>query len=389
MRTIGVVTTSRADYGIYRPVMRAIDNDPALELAVLVTGMHLSAQHGTTADDITADGFSVRERIATLSDGDAADDVTAAIGRSIGKFGDLFCRWRPDILVVLGDRFDMYGAAVAALPFAIPVAHIHGGEVTEGAIDDALRHSMTKLAHLHFVSTETHARRVRQLGEEDWRITVSGAPGLDNIATTEPVAAASLCETFGFDLTTRPLLVTFHPVTLETGDTDEQITAFLDGIGMSGLPVIFTAPNADTGGLHIRHAIDAFVAERSNAWMVENLGTRNYFALMHQAAVMVGNSSSGIIEAASFGLPVVNVGNRQKGRDRARNVIDVPCRARAIADAIDIASGEEFRASLDGLVNPYGDGHAASRISDVLRDTEINQQLVQKHFIDRVVRPGT
>ena len=335
-----------------------------------------------TVNEIEADGFSVKERIECLSELSEPVDIAVAIGRGIQGFANLFTRWRPDILVVLGDRFDMYAAAIAAVPFTIPIAHIHGGEVTEGAIDEALRHSMTKCAHLHFVSTTENAHRVRQLGEEEWRITVSGAPGLDNLAIVELVDSETLRAEFGFDMMQPTLLATFHPITLELDQTEAHIRAFLDALDGINYPIVFTAPNADTGNHIIRKAIKLFVAAHPRTWLVDNLGTQKYFSLMKHAAAMVGNSSSGIIEAASFRLPVVNVGNRQKGRSHPSNVIDVPCKTNEISAAIGRAMGKIFRQGLADLNNPYGDGHAAERICDVLRDVNLDDSLLHKHFID-------
>lgn len=382
MRTIAVVTTSRADYGIYRPLWRAITSAPDLHLQIIAAGMHLSPEFGLTVRDIEADGFTVDERVELLLSSDTPEGIAKSVGVGVLGYAQIFARTRPDILVLLGDRFEMHAAAVAALPFTLPIAHLHGGEVTQGAFDDALRHSLTKLSHLHFVSTAAYARRVAQLGEEPWRITVSGALSLDNLTTLDLLNYHELEQRVGMALEPPPLLVTFHPVTLEPGQTEWQIDELLAALETSGYPVVFTMPNADTGGRAIAQKITHFVQTHQAACLVDNLGTRAYFSMMQHAAAMVGNSSSGILEAASFKLPVVNIGTRQQGRIRAANVIDSGYKREEVAVAIQRATSTDFRASLHSLVNPYGDGHAAGRIVQKLQEVDLDTALVVKCFCD-------
>lgn len=382
MRTIGVVTTSRADFGIYRPVLRAITVEPSLRLALYVSGSHLSARFGNTVREIEAEGFTAAERVEVLSGLDTPEDIARAMARGVAGFGQVFGRTRPDLLIVLGDRFEMHAAALAALPFKIPIAHIHGGELTEGAIDDSLRHSLTKLSHIHFVATEEYGRRVVQMGEEPWRVIVSGAPSLDNLQYMTPLSADDLERDRGVSITPATLLVTFHPATLEHEDAGHQAEQLLAALEASGRPLLFTLPNADTGGLAIRASIEAFVARYPRAVAVETLGTSGYFAAMATCAAMVGNSSSGLLEGPSFGLPVVNIGTRQKGRTRAANVIDCGYDREEIDAALLRALAPAFRLGLHGMVNPYGDGHAAERIVSVLRETRLNDRLLMKAFFD-------
>lgn len=384
MRTIGVVTVARSDYGIYRSVLQALSAEPELQLHLYVTGMHLAPEFGATVKMIEADGYPIAERIETLMSSDSPEGVTKAMGLGLLGFSQAFARSRPDVLVVLGDRFDMYPAALAALPFNIPVAHIHGGEVSFGAIDDALRHSITKLSHLHFVSTEIYARRVVQLGEEPWRITVSGAPALDDLEKQPRLSPQELEKRFGVSLQTPPLLVTFHPVTLEYQHTAEQVTELLAAIEESALPVIFTAPNADTAGRIVRAAVESYVAKHDNAWLVENFGQQAYFSILPLVAAMVGNSSSGIIEAASFHLPVVNIGNRQAGRVRGANVIDAGHTRSEILAAIRRAASPEFRQSIQAAANPYRPikGTAASVIVERMKTVPLDDRLLGKKFHD-------
>jgi len=382
MRTIGVVTVARSDYGIYRPVLRRIQRDSDLELLLFAGGMHLSPRFGKTVTAIIEDGFEVHERIEMLLSSDSPEGIAKSVGIGIVGFAQVYARSRPDMLLVLGDRFEMLAAAAAALPFNIPVAHIHGGESTQGAIDESIRHSITKMSHLHFASTETYARRIVQMGEEPWRVVVSGAPALDDIHGDGLLTPAELESRFGLDLSVPPLLVTYHPVTLEYERTEGQVTELLAALDECGRPAIFTYPNADTGNQAVIRLIEEFVADRSECRIVVNLGSIGYFSLMRCASAMVGNSSSGIIEAASFRLPVVNIGNRQAGRIRARNVIDVDYSRDAILDGIREAESSRFRASLSDLVNPYGDGHAAARIVDTLRSVPLGSSLLVKRFHD-------
>jgi len=263
------------------------------------------------------------------------------------------------------------------------VAHIHGGELSEGAIDDALRHSITKMSHLHFVSTEDYARRVIQMGEEPWRVLVSGAPSLDNLRSTKLLTRQELEQQFNLNLEKPFLLVTFHPVTLEPDETHKYVTDLLLALAESGMATVFTYPNADTQERMIIDLITEFSAKQKNSHIVANLGMQAWFSLMKIAAAMVGNSSSGIIEAASFGLPVVNIGNRQRGRLRAANVIDVGYSQPEIAAAIVRAVQPDFRAGLANIVNPYGDGQAADRIVQSLRNAEIGDKLLLKRFHDQ------
>jgi UDP-N-acetylglucosamine 2-epimerase (non-hydrolysing)/GDP/UDP-N,N'-diacetylbacillosamine 2-epimerase (hydrolysing) len=317
-----------------------------------------------------------------LLSSDTPEGVAKSVGLGTIGFAQLFARFRPDILVVLGDRFEMYVAALSALPFKIPVAHIHGGELTQGAIDDALRHSMTKLSHLHFASTYEYARRIMQLGEEPWRVVVSGAPGLDNLHTVPLLDAQELERRTGIPLDPPPLLVTFHPVALEYEQTTWQVGELLAALEACALPVVFTLPNADTSGRIISRMIERFVETTPQASMIANLGTQGYLSMMFHAAAMVGNSSSGIIEAASFKLPVVNIGTRQDGRIRAANVMDVGYERHEIVTAIRKATDPAFRASLADLVNPHGSGHAAAAIVARLKDVMLDDRLMMKRFYD-------
>jgi UDP-hydrolysing UDP-N-acetyl-D-glucosamine 2-epimerase len=382
LRSISVVTTSRADYGCLLPILRRIESDPCLRLRLLVSGTHLSPAFGLGVRTIEGDGFDVAERIDILLSSDSPAATAKSMGLGVLGFAESFARERPDVLVVLGDRFEMHAAALAALPFRIPVAHVHGGEVTVGAFDDALRHSITKLSHLHFVATAEYARRLVQLGEEAWRVTVAGAPSLDNLRFVNLHSADEIGRQFGTERGERLLLVTFHPATLESGDPGDQALTLLRAVENTGIPSVVTMPNADPGGQAVRAVIQQRAVANPLIHPVESLGTERYFSLMASAAAMVGNSSSGIIEAASFGLPVVNIGSRQEGRVRGRNVIDVAGTAEAIAAGLDQALDPAFKADLRGMENPWGDGHAAERIVDRLRKIDLGPPIMLKRFVD-------
>lgn len=389
VRTIGVVSTSRSDYGFYVPVLRRIQAEPGLGFRLLVTGMHLSPRFGMTVKAIEADGFEIAERVRMLSNSDDPAAIAKSMARGTAGFADVFARSRPDILLVLGDRFEMHAAALAALPFKIPVAHIHGGELTEGALDDALRHSMTKLSHLHFTATQEYGRRVLQMGEEPWRVTVSGAPSLDNLASMKRLTASELESRFGLRVSPETLLVTFHPATLEHENAGRQTGELLAALRDAGRPVVFTMPNADTGGKAIREHIKRFIREEPSAQAVESLGTDGYFSVLAICAAMVGNSSSGLLEAPSFGLPVVNIGSRQGGRVRGANVVDVGHGRDEILKGIRRATDPAFRKKIQGMANPYGDGKASHRIVAKLAEVPLSDRLLRKRFHDLSIPKGS
>lgn len=374
-----MVTTSRADYGIYRPVLREIAQRPELELRLLITGSHLSDQFGMTVNEIESDGFDTSGRVELCMSSDTPEAIVTSTGQAMMGFAEYYRGVRPDLLLVLGDRYEMHAAVTAAVPFLIPVAHIHGGELTEGAIDDALRHSITKLSHLHFPATVAYANRIAQMGEETWRITVSGAPSLDNLKTFTPVGEAELSERVGLDIREPFLLATYHPVTLENENVEAKFEEMLSALSQLNLPVILTYPGADAGSARIISTLEAYAAQSKRSRVFRSLGSHVYFSLMDRAAALVGNSSSGIIEAASFHLPVVNIGNRQAGRLRPANVIDVGENREAIEAGLARALEAEFRQSLANLKNPYGDGHAAEIIVDKLQSVELGR-LLKKHF---------
>lgn len=380
-RRIGVVTVARSDYSLYYPILRRLQAEPALDLVLIVAASHLVPEHGLTVREIEADGFPIAERVEMLLAGDTPQAVSTSLGLGVMRFSEVFARLRPDLLLLLGDRFEMWAAAIAALPFKIPVAHIHGGEVTAGAMDDAIRHSITKLSHLHFVATERYGQRVQQLGEEPWRVFVVGSPAVDNLLAAPRLSREELQARLGVELEDT-LLVTFHPETLAYEQVEQHISALLEALDAFDNEMIFTQPNADTGNRLILTRIREFVARRPRRYFFANLGRVLYPNLLRYVRAMVGNSSSGLIEAPTFKLPVVNIGNRQAGRIRARNVVDVGYDPAAIRAALQRVLSPQFRAALADLVNPYGEGRAAEAIVNVLKSVELGDRLVVKHFHD-------
>ncbi|HEY3974983.1 MAG TPA: UDP-N-acetylglucosamine 2-epimerase [Candidatus Sulfotelmatobacter sp.] len=380
---VAVVTVGRSDYGIYFPVLRLLQADPQFELQLIVAAAHFDPTQGSTVQEMENDGFAIAARVPMRLPGDSRQDAAVAIGAGVQEFATAYGELRSDIILLLGDRYEMLSAAVAALPCRIPIGHIHGGELTFGAIDDAIRHCITKLSHVHFAATAEYARRIEQLGEESWRVHTTGSPVIDSILSMEAIPREELEAEIGLDLS-QTLLITYHPVTLEQNPA-EHISALLAAVSAPGYSLLFTHSNADPHRSEIVASIEKFVAKTPNARLVKNLGHRTYHSVQRHVAAMVGNSSSGIIEAASFRLPVVNIGIRQEGRVRSANVIDVGNSPEEIARGIEKAVSSEFRKSLANMQNLYGDGCAAERIVSVLKKTEIGPKLLIKKFADHRV----
>ena len=379
------MTTSRADYSAYRPLLKALAADADISLKLYVSGMHLSPEFGLTVQLIENDGFGIAERVEMLLSSDTPEAIAKSMGLGLIGFGQTFSKYQPDILVVLGDRYEMLAAVLAALPFKIPVAHLCGGELTQGAIDDALRHSITKLSHVHFTSTQDYARRVIQLGEDPSRVFVSGEPALDDVLVSPQLTPEELKRRFGVDVDRPFLLVTFHPVTLEYEQAEWQIDELLAALDEAHFPVIFTMPNADTAGRIIATKMRQWVQSHPGmGQMVDNFGAQAYHSVLRRAVAVVGNSSSGLIEAPSFKVPAVNIGIRQAGRVRAASVIDIGYERMNILAGIRKADSSEFRNSLRSLENPYASktNSAVSTITNVLKGVELGNSLLVKKFHD-------
>jgi UDP-N-acetylglucosamine 2-epimerase (non-hydrolysing)/GDP/UDP-N,N'-diacetylbacillosamine 2-epimerase (hydrolysing) len=383
-RRICVVTGSRAEYGLLYWLMRALADDPDIEFRLAVTGMHLAPEFGLTWRTIEADGFAIDETVEMLLSGDTPVAVAKSIGLGVIGFADAFARLRPDIVVLLGDRYETFAAAQAALTAAIPIAHIHGGEVTEGAIDEAMRHAISKMAHLHFTAAEPYRRRVIQLGEDPARVFTVGAPGLDNVLRIEPLGRPDLACALDFDLGEAPLfLVTYHPATASGEDPGRPMRALFDALdGFPESRILITKANADAGGRVINRMIDGYAAARpGSVKAAASLGTRRYVGALRAAAVVVGNSSSGIIEAPALGRPTVNLGDRQAGRLRAASIIDCREEPGAIKAAIATALTPAFQAQAAQAEPPYGRGGATEAIHRVLRTIPLDG-LARKRFHD-------
>lgn len=360
---VAVVTVARSDFGIYLPVLRALAATDWAKPLIIAGAAHLSDRHGRTADWIEQEGFAIDARVPVTYRNDASLAVAHGCAEAITGFANAFEALKPEAIVLLGDRFEMHSAAVAAVPFGIPVAHLHGGEITQGAIDECYRHSITKLSHIHFASTSSYADRIVQMGEDPRHVFAFGAPGLDHIASFIPWSIERLAEELSLCLDQSPLAVTFHPETLSDRDSLSQVEPLIEVLCELDVPLIISQPNADPGNHAILERWRAFAdSRRDRVRLIANLGTQGYFSLLHYAKAMVGNSSSGIIEAASFELPVVNIGERQLGRIRGKNVIDVDFDRLAIRNAIVKATSGEFRTKLSKMTNPYGCGNASEKI---------------------------
>jgi UDP-N-acetylglucosamine 2-epimerase (non-hydrolysing)/GDP/UDP-N,N'-diacetylbacillosamine 2-epimerase (hydrolysing) len=376
-RRIGVVTTSRADYShLYWP-LRALAAHPDIELQVVAMGAHLSPQFGNTLKEIEHDGFPITARIECLLSSDTDTGMAKTIGVAILGLADALTAWRPDLLLLIADRYEMLAPAAAALAMRIPIAHIEGGEISQGAIDDHVRNALTKLAHIHFTSTETARRRVIAMGEEPWRVTHAGAPSLDHLRKSQLLDRSALELKLGLRFSPPTLLVAWHPVTI-LSDTNAEAQAFYSALAQLPGQLIFVYPNSDAGSLALIERTRALAAMRTNTRIYVNLDAVTYWSLLGQVDAMVGNSSSGIMEAASFALPVVNVGIRQQGRERATNILDAPASTDMIVAALQQALSPAFRASLRGMSNPYGNGTAAETITRVLATVSLERLLIKE-----------
>ena len=382
MKTICVVTGTRAEYGLLRWVMEGIRQSPYLELQVIATGMHLSPEFGLTVKAIEDDGFRVDRKVEMLLSSDTAVGVTKSMGLGMIGFADALAELRPDLVLVLGDRYEIFAAAAAAMIARLPIAHLHGGETTEGAFDEAIRHSITKMAHLHFVAAEEYGRRVIQLGEQPERVFCVGGLGVDNIQRLELLDRPALEAALNFLLGPRNLLITFHPVTLEHNTSAQQMQELLTALGdLKDTHLIFTMPNADTEGRVLFQQIQDFCATHPQARAYTSLGQLRYLSCLRHVDGVVGNSSSGLTEAPSFSKGTVNIGDRQKGRLRAASVIDCEPRAAAIAEALNQLFSPDFQAQLTEVTNPYGAGGASAAIVALLEQADLNS-LLKKRFYD-------
>ncbi|MEO0618638.1 MAG: UDP-N-acetylglucosamine 2-epimerase [Pseudomonadota bacterium] len=375
---VALVTGTRAEWGLLRAPALAIRASDRLDLHLIATAAHLSANHGETVNEIIADGFEVDARIPTLVDGDDTRAISKSLANGVAAFADHFAQFRPDMVVVLGDRYEILGVVQAALLSRIPVAHLCGGDITEGAFDDAIRHAITKMAHVHLVTNADAARRVRQLGEDPAHIHNVGSPAIDAILEVERISRSDLFADLGLPERNRLITATFHPPTLETTDPMSQMEALLNAFDALGddVAIILTGSNADTGAQRLTKMAERFASERAHVAFVTSLGQRRYFSALAVSDAVVGNSSSGLYDAPSFDVPTVNIGTRQQGRLRATSVIDCATTTPAITAAI----AKAFAMDCTGTVNLYGDGHASRQIVRILEAIEDPASLVVKRF---------
>lgn len=384
MRKVMAFTATRAEYGLLKPLLKAIMASPNLDLSIMVAGSHLSPTQGRTVQEIKNDGLPV----ACLVDNLLASDTPGALVKSVGlglvESATYFSGQTPDIVILLGDRYEIFIPLIAALIYRIPVAHLCGGETTEGALDEQVRHAITKMAHLHFPSTFEYGRRIRQMGEDAWRIHVVGAPGVENIMRAELMPPEEIQDRFSIDVNQPTLLITYHPETLtKEQDPAQQVDILISALKeFYDIQQVITYPGTEVGFRKIIEAWEAYAAECPNIKLHKSLGSRGYLGVMKYAAAVVGNSSSGIIEAPSLKVPTVNIGDRQKGRVRAKSVIDVPCRKEDIVAGLHKALyDEQFRRDVKNVQNPYDpyvDGNVSGRVVSVLESISLDRRLLEK-----------
>jgi len=376
-RKIAVVTSSRADYShLYWP-LRELASHPEVELKIIALGSHLSPEFGCTADEIEKDGFPIETRIECLLSSDSDVGMAKTIGVATLGLADCLGKMRPDLLLLIADRYEMLAPASVATALRIPLVHIEGGEISEGVIDDAIRNALTKLSHIHFTSTELARARVVAMGEEDWRVHRAGAPSLDHLRRSPLMSRAQVEARLDIHFTRPTAVIAYHPTTIARDPTREADALFS---ALESIPaqLLFCYPNADAGSRALIERTNSFIRRFGSGYVFVNLDPVLYWSLLRSVDLLVGNSSSGIMEAASFALPAVNVGIRQRGRERARNVLDAEASAASILDRVGVALTDDFRHSLCGMENPYGDGHAAERIVSVLTSAPLGEELFIK-----------
>ena len=381
-RKICVFTGSRAEYGLLTPLMKAIKGDPRLELQLLVSGSHLEAEFGETWREIERDGFGIDARIDMQLNSDEPVALAKSMALCLAGSAEALDRLKPDMLVLLGDRYEMLAAAEAALMLRLPIAHIHGGEITEGAIDDAVRHAITKMAHLHFAATEAYRDRIVQLGEQPSKVFWVGAPGLDNIANVSLLSPKELEGQLGLRFGKRNLLVTYHPATIERGRPSAAIRQLLEALDrFPDAHIVITKSNADTGGREINKAVDEYAhANPGRVWAVSSLGTQRYLSVMAAVDAVVGNSSSGLIEAPAVGKATVNIGSRQRGRIRAPSIVDCAEDCDSIVAGIEQALSPQMKAIASRRNSPYCRGGASEKIKDLLATATLEGLLEKKFY---------
>jgi len=382
MKKICIVTGTRAEYGLLMPLIKRVYEDPELDLQLIATGMHMSPEFGLTVNLIENDGYPIADKIEILMSSDTSVGISKSIGLANISFSESFARLKPDMLVLLGDRYEIFAAATTAMIAKIPIAHLHGGETTEGAYDEAFRHSITKMSSLHFTSTEVYRQRVIQLGEAPETVFNVGAIGIENIINMDLMSKKEIESSINFKITEPLFLVTFHPVTLENNSSEIQFKALLNALEKQDGTIIFTKANSDSDGRIINQLIDEYVMKHSKkAIAFTSMGQFRYLSAMKIAHAVVGNSSSGIIEAPSFKIPTINIGDRQKGRIQADSIINCLPNEYEIKEALKKALSPTFRESIQSMKNPNGEGEVSKRILSVIKkNIEVNFDLKKKFF---------
>lgn len=384
MKKICVITGTRADYGLLRPLIKRIKEDKELELQLIATGMHLSPEFGLTYREIEKDGFKIDEKIEMLLSSDTGVGISKSMGLAMIGFAEVLNRLKPDMVIVLGDRYEIFAASSSAMISKIPIAHIQGGETTEGAFDEAFRHSITKMSYLHFTSTERYRKRVIQLGEHPNRVFNVGAIGIESIKDLKLLSKDELEKSIDFKLYGKTALVTFHPVTLEKNTSKGQFQQLLNVLDkFKNLKVIFTKANSDTDGRVINMMIDDYIRNNQNKSIgFTSMGQLRYLSSMQYVDLVIGNSSSGIIEAPSFNIPTINIGDRQKGRIQADTIINVNPIEDEIYEAIEIGLSMEFKEKIKWSKNPYGEGKVAEKILHIVKESLNDNLILKKTFYD-------
>lgn len=369
MKKICVVTGTRAEYGLLRPLIKRINEDNELRLQLVVTGMHLSPEFGLTYKEIEEDGFVIDEKIEMLLSSDTAEGISKSMGLAMIGFADTFERLKPNMVVVLGDRYEIFAAATSAMVFRVPIAHIHGGETTEGVLDEVFRHSITKMSYLHFTSTEEYRKRVIQLGEEPSRVFNVGAIGIESIKTLDLLDKKELEQNINFKFGFKTALVTFHPVTLENNTAKDQFQELLNTLDkFDDLKLIFTKANSDIDGRIVNSMIDDYVNKNKDKAIVFNsMGQLRYLSAMKYVDLVIGNSSSGILEAPSFNIPTINIGDRQKGRIQGETIINCRSAEEEIYKSILLGLSADFKEKIKSSVSPYGEGNVTEKILYIIK----------------------
>lgn len=384
MKKVVILTATRAEYGLLKPLIRKLDSEKDIEMSLAVTGAHLSSEFGMTIREIEEDCIHIAKRIEILLSSDTSVSLSKSMGLAIISFAEYFDEYKPDALVVLGDRYEALAVCCAAMNARIPIFHLHGGETTEGVIDEAVRHSITKMSYLHFTSTEIYRHRVIQLGESPDRVFNTGALGVENVLGTELLSLEELEEAIGYKLGKTYAVGTFHPATLEDSTAENQIWELLNALSKHpNIRYLFTKANADIDGRIINNLLSKYAKEHENFFLVDSLGMKWYLSALKYATFVIGNSSSGLIEVPSFHIPTINIGDRQKGRIAGETVIQCKPVAEAIDKAIKLALTDSFRNNAVKAVNPYGDGDTSGRIVTIMRDFLLKDKIdIKKRFYD-------